>query len=63
MRCTGKMAPPDENLVNAHSQHRQNFSSGPGTSSFWTLVVAFSSPKIEGDIDPSVKKLILPKWV
>ena len=34
MRCTGKMAPPDENLVNAHSQHRQNFSSGPGTSNF-----------------------------
>ena len=24
-------------------------------------VVVFSSPKIEGDIDPSVKKLILPK--
>ena len=40
MRCTGKMAPPDENLVNAHSQHRQNFSSGPGKSSFWTLVMA-----------------------
>ena len=39
IRCTGKMAPPDENLVNAHSQHRQNFSSGPGTSNFWTLVV------------------------
>ena len=36
MRCTGKMAPPDENLLNAHSQHRQNFSSGPGTSNFWT---------------------------
>ena len=34
MRCTGKMAPPDENFVNAHSQHRQNFSSGPGTSNF-----------------------------
>ena len=40
IRCTGKMAPPDENLVNAHSQHRQNFSSGPGTSNFWTLVNA-----------------------
>ena len=39
MRCTGKMAPPDENLVNAHSQHRQNFSSGPSTSNFWTLVI------------------------
>ena len=39
MRCAGKMAPPDENLVNAHSQHRQNFSSRPGTSNFWTLVV------------------------
>ena len=38
MRCTGKMAPPDENFVNAHSQHRQNFSSGPGTSNFWTVV-------------------------
>ena len=38
MRCVGKMAPPDENLVNAHSQHRQNFSSGPGTSNFWTVV-------------------------
>ena len=38
MRCTGKMVPRDENLVNAHSQHRQNFSSGPGTSSFWTVV-------------------------
>ena len=33
------MAPPDENLVNAHSQHRQNFSSGPGTSNFRTVVV------------------------
>ena len=38
IRCTGKMAPPDENLVNAHSQHRQNFSSVPGTSNFWTVV-------------------------
>ena len=38
MRCTGKMAPPDENFVSAHSQHRQNFSSGPGTSNFWTVV-------------------------
>ena len=38
MRCTGKMAPPDESLVNAHSQHRQNFSSGPSTSNFWTVV-------------------------
>ena len=26
-------------------------------------IVAFSSPKIEGDIDPSVKKMILAKWV
>ena len=35
------MAPTDENLVNAHSQHRQNFSSGPpGTSNFLTLVVS-----------------------
>ena len=34
IRCTGKIAPPDEHLVNAHSQHRQNFSSGPSTSSF-----------------------------
>ena len=39
IRCTGKMVPPDENFVNAHSQHRQNFSSGPGTSNFWTVVV------------------------
>ena len=23
----------------AHSQHRQSFSSGPGTSNFWTLVI------------------------
>ena len=38
MRCSGKMAPPYENRVNPHSQHRQNFSSGPGTSNFWTLV-------------------------
>ena len=38
-RCTGKMAPPDENFVNAHSQHRQIFSSGPRTSNFWTVVV------------------------
>ena len=41
MRCTGKIAPPDENLLNAHSQHRQNFSYGPGTSNFWTLVAYF----------------------
>ena len=34
MICTGKMAPPDENFVTAHSQHRQNFSSGPSTSNF-----------------------------
>ena len=33
-RCTGKIAPPDENLVKAHSKHWQNFSSGPGTSNF-----------------------------
>ena len=38
MRCSGKMAPPYENRVNPHSQHRQNFSSGPGTSNFWTVV-------------------------
>ena len=38
MRCSGKMAPPYENRVNPHSQQRQNFSSGPGTSNFWTLV-------------------------
>ena len=34
IRCTVKMVPPDENFVTAHSQHRQNFSSGPGTSNF-----------------------------
>ena len=45
-RCTGKMAPPDENFVNAHSQHRQNFSSGPGTSNFWTVVVPQSVHQI-----------------
>ena len=39
MRCTGKMAPPDENLINAHSQHRRIFSSGPGSSNFWTVVM------------------------
>ena len=33
------MAPPDKDLVNAHSQHRQNFSSVPGTSNFLTVVV------------------------
>ena len=45
MRCTGKMAPLDENFVNAHSQHRQNFSSGPGTSNFWTVVVCKIFPQ------------------
>ena len=34
MRCTGKMAPPDENLVNAHSQHRQIFHLDPVHLSF-----------------------------
>ena len=46
MRCTGKMVPPDENLVNAHSQHRQNFSSGPGTSNFWTVVAVLNLHKL-----------------
>ena len=35
--CLGKMAPPDENRVNAHSYN--SFSSGPGTTYLFKLLL------------------------